>query len=262
MKKVLTHLDMGNVAKLKNLPNATQPDEAVNLSQLNDAIEGLAPKDSVRVATQSNINLSSPGASIDGITLAGNDRVLVKAQTLPEENGIYIFNGASVAMTRALDANTSNELEQAVVSVEEGTDENTTWRQTSVNFVLETGSVQFIPFGTSTPDASTTVKGKIEIATQAEVDTGTDSTRAVTPETLANWQGRIKKFSTLIGDASGTQFDVTHNFNTRDVEVKVYKNSSPYDEVIVDVESFDVNTSRIRFAAAPALNEYKVVVIG
>lgn len=34
----------------------------------------------------------------------------------------------------------------------------------------------------STPDASTTVKGKIEIATLAEVTTGTDTVRAVTPE--------------------------------------------------------------------------------
>lgn len=34
----------------------------------------------------------------------------------------------------------------------------------------------------STPDASVTVKGKIEIATLAEVTTGTDALRAVTPE--------------------------------------------------------------------------------
>jgi len=36
--------------------------------------------------------------------------------------------------------------------------------------------------GASVDDASTTVKGIIEIATLAEVTTGTDTTRAVTPE--------------------------------------------------------------------------------
>ena len=44
--------------------------------------------------------------------------------------------------------------------------------------------------GTNTgdePDASTTVKGIVELATQAEVDTGTDTVRAVTPSTLTNW---------------------------------------------------------------------------
>lgn len=39
------------------------------------------------------------------------------------------------------------------------------------------------------PSASTTVEGIIELATQAEVDTGTDTTRAVTPDTLTNWSG-------------------------------------------------------------------------
>lgn len=36
--------------------------------------------------------------------------------------------------------------------------------------------------GGTTPDASTTVKGKIEIATLAEMTTGTDAVRAATPE--------------------------------------------------------------------------------
>ena len=39
------------------------------------------------------------------------------------------------------------------------------------------------------PDASTTAKGAIEIATQGEVDTGTDTVRAVTPDTLSNYSG-------------------------------------------------------------------------
>lgn len=39
------------------------------------------------------------------------------------------------------------------------------------------------------PDASTTAKGIIEIATQGEVNTGTDAVRAVTPDTLANYTG-------------------------------------------------------------------------
>ena len=38
----------------------------------------------------------------------------------------------------------------------------------------------------ATPDASETVKGKVELATNAETQTGTDSTRAVTPAGLAS----------------------------------------------------------------------------
>ena len=45
----------------------------------------------------------------------------------------------------------------------------------------------FAPYigGALLGDASTTVKGLAEIATQTEVDTGTDTTKYVTPETLA-----------------------------------------------------------------------------
>ena len=38
--------------------------------------------------------------------------------------------------------------------------------------------------GGSVSDASTTVKGKIEIATNTEVQTGTDTARAITPAGL------------------------------------------------------------------------------
>lgn len=42
------------------------------------------------------------------------------------------------------------------------------------------------------PDSSTTVKGKIEIATDAEVITGTDTVRSVVPSSLAAWWTAIK----------------------------------------------------------------------
>lgn len=43
------------------------------------------------------------------------------------------------------------------------------------------------------PDASTTVKGKIEIATLAEVTTGTDTVRAVTPEGVRQERTALKE---------------------------------------------------------------------
>ena len=140
-RKQLSDLDFGGVARIRNLPAPVNPDEPVRQQDLNSAVEGLAWKDSCRVASQANVNLSSPGASIDGITLTVGDRILVKAQTVGSENGLYIWNGAAVAMTRSLDASTSNELEQAVTTVEEGTSAGTSWRQSVVNFVLDTGSV-------------------------------------------------------------------------------------------------------------------------
>ena len=55
---------------------------------------------------------------------------------------------------------------------------------------------------------------------------------------------------------------VTHNFNTRDVTVTVYRNSTPWDDVDVDVERSSVNTVEVRFATAPAAGAFRIVVQG
>jgi hypothetical protein len=226
-KIVGTNLDFSSSAKIVNLPDPTGAQDAATKAYVDAAIEGLAWKDSARVATQANINLASPGATIDGVTMASGDRVLVRAQTSAAENGIYIWNGASTAMTRSLDANTADELEQAVVTVEEGTSAGATFRQTSVNFTLGTNAVNWVSFGTSAPAATETTAGIARIATQTEVDTGTDNSTIVTPLKLANWANRIRKYSTNIGDGTATQYTVTHNLNTRDVEISVTATAGP-----------------------------------
>lgn len=88
-----------------------------------DAVKvGLDFKDSVRVASTASVTVSGPGAAIDGVTLSSNDRVLLKNQSTGSENGIYVFNGAASAMTRATDADASSEVTAGMfVFVEEGT---------------------------------------------------------------------------------------------------------------------------------------------
>lgn len=261
-RKFFTDIALQGGAKVTGLPTASSAGEAVPFEQFNAAVEGISWKQSCRVATQSNIDLSSPGATIDGVTMSNGDRVLVRAQTLPQFNGIYTWTGAATSMTRTLDASTFDELEQAVTSVEEGTDENTTWRQSEVNGVLETDPLTWSAFGTSAPAASETTPGLIEIATQGEVDAGTDAVRAVTPQTLAGWSGRKLKYSANVGDGVETQYTLTHNLNSRDVTCQVYTNSGNYDTVECDVERMTVNTVRLTFSVAPASNAYRAVVIG
>lgn len=259
-KQQLTSLDFNNVSAIINLPDGVNPQDAVTVAQLRSAIEGLSWKTSVVVASTANINLASPGASIDGVTLTNGDRFLAKDQTTASSNGIYVFNGASVAATRALDASTSQELEQAIVTVEQGTSAGSAFRQTSVNFTLDSGAVSFVSFGTAAPAATESTAGISEIATQAETDTGTDNSRFVTPAKLANWSGKPLRYAANIGDGSATQFTVTHNLNTRDCVVAIYRNSGAYDEVITDVEHTTVNSLTIRFSSAPTANQFRVVV--
>ena len=261
-RKFFTDLDLQSVSKVINVPTPTAAGDAVPKSYVDSAVEGLAWKDSARVGTQSNINLASPGATIDGITMVSQDRVLVRNQSTQSQNGIYVWNGAATALTRSLDASTFAELEQAIITVEEGTDAGTTWRQTQINGVIDTNNVIFSSFAAAAPAASETTAGIAEIATQAEVDAGTDDARIITPLKLATWSGRIRKYAASFGDGSATSYVITHNFNTRDVTVVVFPNSGTYDNVEVDVGRTSVNEVTLVFATAPTSNAYRVVVIG
>jgi hypothetical protein len=261
-RKFFTDLDLQSTSKVINVPSPSAAGDAVPKSYVDSAVEGLAWKDSARVGTQSNINLASPGATIDGVTMASQDRVLVRNQSTQSQNGIYVWNGASTALTRSLDASTFAELEQAIITVEEGTDAGTTWRQTQVNGTIDVSNVLFTSFAAAAPAASETTAGIAELATQAEVDAGTDDARIVTPLKLANWSGRLRKVSTSIGDGSATSYVVTHNLNTRDVIIRVFPNSGEYDDVEVDVQRTSTTTATLVFATAPASNAYRVVVLG
>lgn len=260
--KVLQDQDFGGVARLTNLPSPAAGGDAARLQDLQQAIEGLAWKDAVRVKTQGNVNLAAPGATVDGVTMNANDRFLAASQTTTSQNGIYVWTGAATPATRAVDANTFAELEGATVSVTAGTDTGTTWRQTQVGGTIDTDPVAFTAFGTAAPAASETTAGIAEAATQGEVDAGTAGFTFVRPATLAAWAGRANKYQANIGDNAATQFTVTHNLNTRDVLVQVVRNASPYDNVVVDVERSSVNAVVLRFASAPTTDQFRALIIG
>lgn len=114
--------------RIVNLADPEGSDEAATKKYVDMIAQGLVFKQSVRAATTGTINLSSPGSSIDGVTLSSKDRVLVKNQVNEAQNGIYIFNGQSDPMTRAADANDWDELVSAFVFVEEGvSNADTAW---------------------------------------------------------------------------------------------------------------------------------------
>ena len=122
-----------------------------------DAVKvGLDFKDSVRVASTANVTVSGPGTAIDGITLSSGDRVLLKNQSTASQNGIYVFNGAASALTRATDADSSTEVTSGMfVFVEEGTvnadqgfvlttDGTITVGSTSLSFTQFSGAGQIV----------------------------------------------------------------------------------------------------------------------
>ena len=77
-----------------------------------------------------------------------------------------------------------------------------------------------------------------------------------------NYFGIARKAVFAIGDASNTSFDVVHNLGTQDITVAVRMNNSDYELVETDVKMKDANTVTIAFTDAPALNAYKVIIVG
>lgn len=96
----------------------TNAADIANKQYVDQIAAGLSVKAPVLVATTGNITLSGL-LSIDGVTVAAGDRVLVKNQTASAENGIYV--AAAGAWSRATDMATWAQVPGAFCFVQEGT---------------------------------------------------------------------------------------------------------------------------------------------
>jgi hypothetical protein len=82
---------------------------------------GIQKRTTVRAATTASITISTAlnnGDVLDGVTLATNDLVLVKNQSSPEQNGVYVVG---VSPARSAQYDTYDEHAGAIIVIEEGT---------------------------------------------------------------------------------------------------------------------------------------------
>lgn len=111
-----------NSQNLTNLADPVNAQDAATKYYVDSVAQGLDVKASCVATTTGNINLSglSTQAGGDwGSSLTAGDRVLVKNQSAPANNGIYI--AASGSWTRSPDADTWAELVSAFTFIETGT---------------------------------------------------------------------------------------------------------------------------------------------
>jgi hypothetical protein len=254
-----------NGQKIVNLGDGTAASDAATWGQVQAFLAGLAWKVAVRAASTGNVSLAAPGASMDGVTLAANDRVLLKNQTAGSENGIYVWSAAGTPLVRATDMDSAVETQSATVLVREGTaNADTAWTQTADAVTLGTTSLVFVQFASGATVYTAAATGGLQLIASAFSAKLPASSGLITDASgiYIDVAIVVRKFATNYGDGSALTFTITHNLNTRDCQVICFDNTSFLEEY-PDVAHTTVNTVTLTYGGtAPAAAAKRCVVQG
>lgn len=251
-----------NSQKITSLADPTANTDAANKGYVDNAISGLSWKDEVVVATTTAGTLATSfanGSVVDGVTLATNNRILIKNQATGTENGIYTVN-ASGAPTRATDSDTQADILGTAVYVANGTSNGgTRWVCNNTGTItLGTTAITFVQFS----GASSYTAGNGLTLAGNDFNVGAGTGISVGADTVAIDTTVTARYKTAtIGNAALTTITYNHALGNQWVHVQVFEVST-LALVDCDVVLTDANNVTLTFATAPATNAMRVVVIG
>jgi phage-related tail fiber protein len=259
--KLYKNLDLqGN--KITGSADPSAATDLINLQYLQNFLRGIDWKESVRVASTGNLSIAAPGASIDGVTMAAGNRVLLKEQTAGAENGIYVWNGAAVAMTRATDADVSADVTAGMATyVAEGTANGDKAFVLTTNdpIVLGTTVLAFTQFG----GGSLPVAGNGLVLTGSTLDVGAGTGILSNANDVAIDPAVVpRKFTNAATHSAGTTVSLTHSLGHKDYTVSVKINATG-EEITggVDITCNDNSVDAV-FSASQGANTIRITVLG
>lgn len=271
-----------------NLTFTTNTDVDVSAANLKTRLAGFTSADTVyigdadddtTVVIRGNLTVDGTTTTINSQTLSTGDNILELNNDItgtPTENaGLSINRGTSTdvllrwneSTDRWEFTNNGSTYYNIPISTEYNNYSHPTQTAIDVNAgateVIDRVVVNTLGHVTSVvkrtfQSASASQKGIVELATNAETKTGTDSTRAVTPAGL-EYHYEQKHYTGSIGNGTDTTIDVSHNLATTDVIVQIFDISSGA-TVFTDNIRTDVNTVQFVFAEAPTSNQYRVLI--
>lgn len=272
-------LDLGSQRIINQAdPSSAQDSATKNYvdTQLAGLTSGQVLKGAVKVAATSNVSLSTPGATIDGISMSSGDIVLLTGQTTGSQNGPYVWTGSSSALTRA--TNWDSDTEAALGSywiVEQGTNADTfalltndsavTLGTTSLTFVFRGAAGATYSAGNGLSLSGTTFSvnpassGGLSVSGSG---VAVDSTvgRKVTGVVPASTSG--------IFSISGSTLTINHALANSAPLFAIRAYSTPASGysagqlVEMDNVASDANNLVVTLPAAPSANNWIVTVIG
>ena len=213
----------------------TQIDTKAATTYVDNAVAGLRTRIVCEAATTANITISSDlqnGDTIDGVTLATGDEVLVKNQSTDSQNGIYTVVSSGTA-SRSTEYDTIAEISGQMVVINQGTtNDNTLWLcTTNSSATLDSSSISFTKItpqnvgdvtltGTqtltnktltaptiSTPTLSGSASSAGSILFKEDTDNGTNSVTLIGPAATADVTVTLPAAAdTLVGKATTDTF--------------------------------------------------------
>lgn len=254
--KLLTGAHLNN-KQITNLADGSAATDAITKQQLDAAIRGLDWKPEVMAASTANVTIATPGTSLDGYTLVANDRVLLKDQTAPADNGIYVWTASGAALTRALDADSAAELSGSTTTVQRGTiNADRVYRVTADDpITLGTTAITFVQVGAgSTPYTAgngLTLSGNdFNVGVTAGLSVVADSVGIDTAVVA-------RKFAANCAATTNPQ-SFAHGLATGDLHVTIKEGN-----IVVHADvTIDATNVTVDFGAAPTASQFRVIAVG
>lgn len=221
-------LDLQTVNKIINAPAPTLSGDVATKAYVDAVAQGIIYKQAVTAVATGAVALNAPGAAIDGFALSVGQRVLLTGQADATQNGIWVWQGAAVPMTRPADFNTGAvEHPGTSAFVESGnTGQNSTWTMNTTGDVTvgttsqvwtQSGGAGSLTFSAPLVKTGSTVS--LNNGNPLPIANG--GTNASTAVGARSQLGAAGKFATTIGDGASLTFTVNHNLGTEDVQVQV-----------------------------------------
>ena len=214
-----------NSKNIVNLADPTAAQHAATKNYVDLVAQGIKPKQAVITASTAAGTLATDfanGGSVGGVTIATGQRILIKDQAAPAENGIYIVQ-ASGAPVRATDFDSTSpvdEINGAWVGVQTGTNAGKVFVQYGTVTTVGTDAITFTWFS----DMSTLSGGDMITVSGGVVSVDVSTTGGLESSNPGNAAGQLKiklDSTSLALSSSGAKVNLDNDTLILDSTVKV-----------------------------------------